>query len=142
MVDIKLANGTVLRMYNSIKELPIQISKKQQMYALQASGIGNSVGDWDLKIAKAISYLEADKKEDAVIELKNIRLNVFSALEGIDYKSLAFACMVAAENDVPITDYSESALNAKLNEWSNAGLTNGDVDEVLEDLKKNWIPKD
>jgi hypothetical protein len=142
MIDVKLPYGPTLRMYSSIKELPVQVSKKQQMYLVQAAGIGNSVADWDGKVARAIAYLENDKKDEAIIELKNIRLNVYSSIQGIDYNCLAFACMVAAEDDVPMTDYSEAALNAKLGQWSAAGLNMADVTDVLDDLKKNLIQSD
>jgi hypothetical protein len=139
MIEVTIGKKR-LTMYSSIKELPVWLSKRQQLYAMQAAGIGNSVADWDSKVGKVMQYLEAKRLDDAVTELKNVRLTVYSAIEGLDYKSLAFACMVQAEDGELLTDYSEAALLSKLDAWAEAGLTNGDVDDVLHELKKNLIP--
>ncbi len=65
-----------------------------------------------------------------------MHVGFYAAIEKIDFKSLSFACMIASIDGEPVGISDEELKNAveKLEE-----LTIGQVDEILEDLKKNCI---
>lgn len=140
MKSIKVDNSTIT-LYASIRELPVAISKKFSSYLLQDLGIGNSVEDMDNHLSKIMSFIQNDKKEDAMEEAKNLRYNLFSMLSEWDYKSLSFACLIFSVNGERRSDYTLEGLNNLLDELSEIGLTNDHVYPVLEEVKKNLIPK-
>jgi len=53
MTTITIGEHT-LKLYSSIKELPISLSKQMSSYLLQDTGIGSSITDVDDHLAKLI----------------------------------------------------------------------------------------
>jgi hypothetical protein len=134
MKAVKL-NTTTINIYSSIKELPIDVRKRFDQYSIQDAGIGNSIADVDQHLEKVFTFVANDKKEDAMEELTNMRLGIFSALSGINFKSLSFACLVADNND-----HSDEGLTNLVSRLSDDGLTDGMVTDILDEVKKNLIP--
>jgi hypothetical protein len=136
MTEIKIGEHTLL-LYSSIRELPISLSKKMSNYLLQDVGIGSSVTDIDDHLSRAMIFVQSDQKENAFEELKNLRLNLFSMLGEIDYKSKAFGCLIHSVDGAAIIDRSDEGMSALV---ERIGISEGDLDEYLADIKKNWIP--
>lgn len=136
MTTITIGEHT-LTLYSSIKELPIALSKQMGAYLLQDSGIGSTIGDVDDHLARLITLVNKDRKEDILEELKNLRFNLFSMLSKIDYRSLAFGCLIESVDGQKVTDRSTEALSALIDR---IGITDGQLDEYLAEVKKNWIP--
>lgn len=132
-------NRTTILFYSSIKELPIDQSKKMQNYLLQAVGIGSSIQDIDDHLSRASAFISADKKDECVEELKNLRFSMFSALNEIRYDTPAFACMIHSVDGKRVQDYSLEGLNTLITELSKEGLTNEKVEQILGEVKKNLI---
>jgi hypothetical protein len=131
-------NQRPVKLYSSIKELPIGLSKKMQNYLLQASGIGSSIEDIDERLSRIMVFIGSDKREDAMEEAKNLRYALFSAISEMDYKSPAFACLVHSIDEREVTDRSIEGLNEVIEKLE--GITESDIADTLEDVKKNWIP--
>lgn len=138
MKEITL-NNTQVTLYTSIKELPIEVSKKLQHYLLQVIGIGNSIEEADEHLARLMEFLKSDKKDDAIEEVKNLRYNLFTMLSEWDFRSLSFACLVKEVNGKPLKDYSPEGLNKIVVELSEAGFTQGMVQDTMDEIKKNLI---
>lgn len=136
MRSIKISESVTISVYTSIKELPIDVKKKFDHYMLQDLGIGSSMEDVDAHLSKAFLFIGADKKEEAIEELKNLRYNFFAMLSEINYKSLSFACMIYDINAARITDYSYEGLSQIAERLSDAGLSSAMVEDTLEDIKK------
>jgi hypothetical protein len=135
MTEIQV-NDHRLKLYSSIKELPITASKRMGAYLLEDMGIGSSVTDIDDHLAKLRTYVELDKKENAIEEIKNLRYNMFSMLSQINYKSLAFGCLLVSVDGKMVDDKSSEGL-AKL--MDGLDLSGAELDEYFVDIKKNWI---
>ncbi|HRE52229.1 MAG TPA: hypothetical protein PK339_12455 [Flavitalea sp.] len=135
MTTITIGEHT-LKLYSSIKELPISLSKQMSSYLLQDTGIGSSITDVDDHLAKLIKLVGSDRKEDVLEELKNLRFNLFSMLSKIDYRSLAFGCLIESVDGQKVEDRSTETLTALIDR---IGITEGQLDEYLTEVKKNWI---
>ncbi len=70
MTDIKINDKTTIALYSSIKELPIELSKKFNSYLMQDAGIGNTIEDVDDHLARLYMFVNGDKKMEAIEELK------------------------------------------------------------------------
>lgn len=138
MKDLEF-NHTKISLYTSIKELPIETSKKFQHYLLQDVGIGNTIHDVDEHLSRLMEFLKADKKDDAVEEAKNLRYNLFTMLSQWHFKSLSFACLVREYNGKGVEDYSPEGLNKLIDELSAAGLSESMVEDTIDEVKKNLI---
>lgn len=132
-------NGTQVILYSSIKELPVDLAKKFQRQLLQDLGIGNTIEDVDDHLGRLMEFVKADKKDEAIEEIKNLRYNLFTQLSEWDYRSLGFACLVHSLGGQVLTDYSDEGLAEITSRLSAAGLTTAMVQDVLEDVKKNLI---
>jgi hypothetical protein len=132
-------NGQKVEFYSSIKELPIDVRKKFDHYMIQDAGIGSSMEDVDAHLSKAFTFVANDKREDAMEELKNLRLNIFSMIAELNHKSLAFACLVARVDGQGVQDYSAEGLAALVEKLN---ITEQQVIDILEEVKKNLIPRD
>jgi hypothetical protein len=134
-------NKTRVELYSSIKELPIHLRKKFDGYMLQEIGIGSSMEDIDKHLENAFLFIANDKKEDAMEELKNLRFNFFSMLNNVSYSALAFGCLVKSIGDKEIKDYSSEGLALIAKQLSDIGITDDQLKDVIDGVKKNLIPK-
>lgn len=140
MRTLSLSSGTEVVLYTSIKELPIRQSKDFGAYLIQDIGLGSSIADVDEHLARITTFLQSDKKDDAIEELKNMRFNLFSMLEKWDYKSLSFGCLLKSVNGEDVTDRTVEGLNLLMDKLSDAGLTREIVEDTIREVKKNLIP--
>lgn len=130
-------NNTKIVLYSSIKELPISRSKAMQNYILQDSGIGNTMQDIDSHLTKSIMFLAASKYDDCKEELTNLRYSFYSMINGVDYKSKAFACLIKQIGDVICDDISTDGLNATVETLTELGTSNEQIETIWDSIKKN-----
>jgi hypothetical protein len=140
MTEVKLNDKTTITLYSSIKELPIELSKKFNSYLLQDCGIGNTVESVDDHLARLMVYVSEGKKDEMLEELKNLRYNLFSMIGNWDYESMSFGCLVKSVNGDPVTDYSSEGIITLMARLSDDGLNNETVQTVLDEVKKNLLP--
>ena len=140
MKEIAISDKCSIQVYSSIKELPIELSKKFNAFLLQDAGIGNSMEDVDDHLTKIMQFVGHDMKTEATEELKNLRYNLFSMLSNWNYKSAAFGCLISKVDGVSVEDYSSEGLSLLIAKLSEQGLTEGKVQEIVEEVKKNLIP--
>lgn len=138
MIDIHINKNTTVKLYASIKEMPVTLYNLSQRYLMQDSGIGSDMGAVDSHFKILDSLLSADKIEEAKKERINLRYTFYVMLEGIDFKSPALACYIHSVNEEKITDYSEEALKNLVQTLSEQGLSREMVEDQLTDLKKNF----
>ena len=136
MVIVELRSGSKLKLYSGIKEMPVKVFNIMQGFLMQDTGIGSTMADVDKHFQKLDSFLSAGKIADAITERENLHYNLYAALEGISFASLAFACFVHRVDDEILEDYSPENLRSVLDRLSNEGLTIGMVEDQLDQLKK------
>lgn len=140
MTEVQINDKTTITLYSSIKELPIELSKKFNNYLLQDAGIGNTIESVDDHLARLMVFVGEGKKDETLEELKNLRYNLFTMISQWDYESLSFGCMVKSINGEPVTDYSSEGITAMMARLSDEGLNNEKVQSVIDEVKKNLIP--
>lgn len=109
-------NGFVLKLYDSIEDMPIENFQKYNKYLLIDAGIGSDVNDIDAHIAKIAKYINADNKKEALQELINTRKNLYMVNSNISPKHLAFAALIHSINGNKVTDLSDDNLKKVLSD--------------------------
>jgi hypothetical protein len=131
----KIINNQSVKLYASTKEMPVKLYNLTQKYLLQDMGIGSDMNAIDERFASIDSYLSAGKINEAIQERENQRFAFYTMIQGVSYKSLAFACHIHSIEDIRVTDYSEDNLTAISEKFDFSVL---ELEETLEDLKKNF----
>ena len=107
-------NNKILKVYDSIDEMPIINFQKYNKYLLIDSGIGSNVDDIDAHIAKIAKFIKADDKTKALVELQNMRQNIYMINSQISPKYLAFAALIYSVDNRVSTDLSDDGLTRLL----------------------------
>jgi len=119
-----IINGKLVKVYDSIDELPIINYQKYNKFLLIDSGIGSDVDDIDKHIQKVAKLINSDKKL-AIQELQNLRMNMYMVNSEISPKHLAFSALVHSINGKIVSDLSDDSLKSILSE--------------LNTIKHSWI---
>ena len=124
----------VIKLYDSVDELPIGAYQRYNKFLLIDAGIGSSVDDFDAHIVKLAKLIGNNEREKAIQELQNMRQNLFMINSRVSPKYLAFAALVYSIDGKKVEavsddDYSE--LLAKIQEMPHMILT-----KTLDWLKK------
>lgn len=139
MRTITTSQGT-FRISESIKELPIHRFSEFQKYLLQDSGMGSTIEDIYRHREKIDIFLAANKVQEAINESVNQHFNFFFMLNKIQITHLTFAVFVDSIDDKPVTDHTEANLLLVCDQLGRIGLQRGELETILEDIKKKLIP--
>lgn len=130
----KNINGHVVKIYDSIEELPIINFQKYNKFMLIDSVIGGDIADIDMSMLKVLKYIQLGDTDLAVKQLDNMRNAMHLVAQEISPKYLAFTALIAEIDSKPVTDLSDSNLMAILT------LLNTErkyfIDSVLLQFKK------
>lgn len=132
-------NTHSIELFSTIKELPIQRHKAMQAMLLQDSGIGSDMASIDQRLSSAITFLNAGKTAEAATEIANFRYTAFSIMNGLDYKTKAFACLVHSINGKVFKDLTNEGLEAVCLEIEATDISRETLDAHFETVKKNLI---
>lgn len=138
MKTIELNNAKLV-LYSSIKELPQSRYRTMQHYLLHDSGIGNTMADIDRHLNNSIVFLSNSKTAECKTELANLRYSFYSMINGIDYKTKAFACLVKEIDGVLYDDITADGLNTAVEAITALDLSNDELENIWMDVKKNWM---
>ncbi len=103
------------------------------MIAMQ---VGDSIADYDKRMARANGYLVAEDCKSAIVEITNQRQTLHHALEQYSPQNFALALMVYSIDGVVSEAYSDDALNAILDTLDKIGFTKNQADTTLDSVKK------
>lgn len=106
----KNINGHVVKVYDSIEELPIINFQKYNKFMLIDSVIGGDIADIDVSVLKVLKYIQQGDTDMAVKQLDNMRNAMHLIAQEISPKYLAFTALLAEIDGKPITDVSDSNL--------------------------------
>lgn len=122
-----------------IHKIPEYNWQKFQRCLILDAGIGSDTGSVIAHTDSIVSLAANDRKEDLSNELNNFRLSLYSAMEGISYTSMAFACMVQnidGETHSIVTDTDIHNLSKLIAE---TGITHGEIADYVDLLKKKLM---
>ena len=111
-----LINKKIVRVYDSIDEMPITNFQKYNKYLLIDSGIGSDADDIDAHITRIAKFIKANNNKKALQELQNMRQNMYMVNSGISPKYLAFAALIHSVDGKEVNDLSDDGLKALLKE--------------------------
>lgn len=111
-----IINKKVVRVYDSIDEMPIVNFQKYNKYLLIDSGIGSDADDIDAHIVKIAKYIKSNDSKKALQELQNMRQNVYMVNSEISPRYLAFAALIYSIDGKEINDLSDDGLKKLLSE--------------------------
>lgn len=126
-----------VKLFDSTKELNIERHHEFQKLVLQDVGIGSDMDSVARHFSTLHHLLGNDSPGEAVQETKNLHNNVFYMIDKINIKSFCFVAFVDSVDGRKVTDFSESGVRETIKKLSDMGLKQSDVEEILEDLKKN-----
>ena len=109
-----LINKKVVRVYDSIDEMPIINFQKYNKYLLIDSGIGSDADDIDAHIVKIAKYIKSNNNRKALQELQNMRQNIYMVNSEISPKYLAFAALIHSVDGKEVNDLSDDGLKKLL----------------------------
>lgn len=127
-------NSHVIKLYDSIDEMPIVNFQKYNKYLLIDSGIGSNVDDYNEHITRIIQYIKANKKEELTKELTNTRQLLYMINSGISPKYLAFAALIAEFDGKKVYDLSDDNLKNILSQLRE--VKHGWLIRKLQEIKK------
>lgn len=109
-----LINKKIVRVYDSIDEMPIVNFQKYNKYLLIDSGIGSDADDIDAHIVKIAKFIKANNNKKALQELQNMRQNMYMVNSEISPKYLAFAALIHSIDGKEVNDLSDDGLKKLL----------------------------
>lgn len=109
-----LINKKIVRVYDSIDEMPIINFQKYNKYLLIDSGIGSDADDIDAHIIKIAKFIKANNSKKALQELQNMRQNMYMVNSEISPKYLAFAALIYSIDGKEVNDLSDDGLKKLL----------------------------
>ena len=129
---------TLVKMYDDIDQMPIDVFQKANKYWMLSDQIGTSMSEIEEKHLKKIAFVAKDEKKvlDAVGKLSNA---IYMILNETNVESMAFACLVHSIDGKEATDRSEAGLKKTLKELSDRGLTVGEVKKKTSGKKFTQI---
>ena len=129
-----LINKKIVRVYDSIDEMPIVNFQKYNKYLLIDSGIGSDADDIDAHIIKIAKFIKANNNKKALQELQNMRQNMYMVNSEISPKYLAFAALIHSVDGKEVNDLSDDGLKKLLHDLKD--IKHSKVIEFLLWLKK------
>lgn len=129
-----LINKKIVRVYDSIDEMPIINFQKYNKYLLIDSGIGSDADDIDAHIVKIAKYIKSNNNRKALQELQNMRQNIYMVNSEISPKYLAFAALIHSIDGKEVNDLSDDGLKKLLQDLKD--IKHSKVIDFLLWLKK------
>lgn len=129
-----LINKKIVRVYDSIDEMPIVNFQKYNKYLLIDSGIGSDADDIDAHIVKIAKFIKANNNKKALQELQNMRQNMRMVNNEISPKYLAFAALIHSIDGKEVNDLSDDGLKKLLQDLKD--IKHSKVIDFLLWLKK------
>ena len=127
-----------MELFSSAKEMPIKRHKAMVLMLVQEAGLGG-MDSLDKRLMNTMMLMEAGKAYEASTELQNFRFAFFSLLLGLDYKTKAFACLVANINGKEYNDITDDGLKKVQAEIEDIGFSGDQLDEHFGVVKKKLI---
>ena len=110
-----IVNNKVLRLYDSIDEMPIVNFQKYNKYVLLDAGLGSDINSVDEHIVNLARLIKSNAQK-ASQELQNLRQNMHMIVSEISPKYMAFAALIHSIDDKKLDNLSDDYLKQVLDE--------------------------
>lgn len=126
-----------IKFYDSIRKLPIRRYSKFNKHMIIANEVGESIGDYDKRMQRAIGYIASEDMKSAMVELTNQRQGLHNALQEYSPVGMALAIMVHSIDGKEFDDFEEDTLSLILDQLDSIGFNKEDLDNTVMEVKKN-----
>lgn len=128
-----------IELYNPDTSIPYFNYQRLQRFLVLGAGIGNTTDDVLSRLSNIQTYAANERPEDVITEVDNFMLAIYSALEGLSYDTMAFACMVKSIDGVVVDIATDNGVKLVSEQILAKGVTEADVSEYLALLKKKLM---
>lgn len=129
-------NGHTIEFFDSTKEIGFRRFHSFNKYYMIACSVGSTFDDYRARMAKAFQYLSKGMLNEGVEELENQYQCVYNSFTDYNPKHIAFAVLVSKIDGVECKYNSESELNNTLDKLESAGISEDQMHEIVDELKK------
>lgn len=137
---INLESKTI-RIYNSEEELPAFKSSAADLILLKEHGLKPSMPGVMDHVDKIARFALDGKPGDLENAIDNFKMGLLMIINKINYKHLAFGCMIHDIDGEVLTDISEENLSDVILDLEKQGLQNDHVADAIDNvLKKKFEP--
>lgn len=138
---LTITKGDVeIKIHDSIKKIKIDRFNAFKKFVQIDAGLGSDLGTFDHKMSRVYQFLSEDKKDFAMEEVNNIRLHLWQKMTQMNPKYLSFGCLVESIDGETFDGFDDvSEVQVIIDQLAKLGLTEGDVRDTLEDVKKNFL---
>lgn len=144
MKTVKTDLGVEIKLYSSCYDLPMSRYNELRKYVLADSGIGSDMESINSHFNTLDSLLSHEKLQEAKQQRINLHTSFYLAIEKINIKNICFAVFVYSINGNPVLkpgmQLTEEVLIDITRKLEHTGLRQGQVLDILDDLKKKLIP--
>lgn len=106
----------IIKLYDSIDEMPIVNFQKYNKCLLIDSGLGSDADSIDKHIVNIAKYINKEDKKNAIQELQNMRQNMYMIVNNVSPKNLAFAALIHSIDGKEQKDLSDEHLQELVDE--------------------------
>lgn len=121
-----------IKIFSSGKEMPIGRYSDFQKYLVQSIDINSLI----TTLNRSKAYCQEDRKEDCEIEIDNSIQAVLILNNGLSMQSYCFAILVAEIDGKQAKDTTIDGLDLIISQLNDIGLTQKDIEDSIEDVKK------
>lgn len=142
-MTIKLRNKnnliTKIEIYDDIDSMPYENYLHFQRNLILDSAVGSDFKDIASDFQGLKSILTRKDLDRELIESKvnNLFQRFIYSVSNFSYKSLSFACLLKNQKE-----FDKDSLQKSINYLEGLGVTNKDITEITEQVKKKFLPKD
>lgn len=129
--------GSVV-LYDSIDNMPQLRKHLFDKFLILEEGIGGSMEGLEKSFSKLDHYILAKDFDKLVMERQNMYTRYINALSLVNFKSLAFVCLVKSINGKVIDLIDESGAEEYQNEVLKS-ITNRELNDFVEEVKKKYL---
>lgn len=126
--------GKEIKLYEDLKELPIDVYHDFNKLLMQDFGIGADMDSIGRHFQRLHGMIKNEKNFEAMKEAKNLHNNFFYIISGINLKSYCFACMVYSVGGKKVKARSKEDADQVLKQIE--GISQGEVEDIVGSLKK------
>ena len=121
--------------YDSIEDLPQKQFLNFEKMLLIESGVGENLQAFDVHLQKIFLFMSNNKNQEAKEEILNLRQNFFFMISNFSVKTLALCCLLKGKE---IINQEQARTTSK--ELIEKGITNNQIESLIEQVKKKYIP--
>ena len=136
MNELRLPLGKI-KYYDSIEDMPIERFMRFSLYTMIDASIGSDMASVDRHYSTLYKLIESNQREKVLVEIDNLRNNLYFVLENISTKGLAYGCLIHSIRGKEVKDTTKDSLLKVTKKLSRMGMRQKHLSRIVAEVKKN-----